>query len=273
MSVVTSQDKLCRGRITNLPNLPPLPPPPPSSQLRVLEIPHEVVKFDYLGVIAGKNPDDPELKRLKAVNPLVQFPTLITPEGAPMTEAAAIILYLNERHGRNTPWGTSGLDPIQSAAFYRWLVFLPANVTPIMGHVEFPKRFVAIPESADSNLKSESDGVLKWIGDAGRKRRGEIWIVLEEHLGKGMQARRNEQKPFLLGTQDPTMLDVYLTLLANWATNHPRHTWMEEHTPILKSICEKIVAGSSIVRETLEENYCDAFMGKASHAKLLDEIP
>ncbi|KAG8874459.1 hypothetical protein FRB97_005901 [Tulasnella sp. 331] len=189
-----------------------------------------------------------------------------------MTETAGIVLYLNERHGRNTPWGTSTLDPIQLAAFYRWLVFLPANVTPIMGNAGSPEKFVTIPADADPTVKSESDGVLKWIADAGKTRRGEIWIVLEGQLGKGMQARRDEGKPFLLGTQHPTMLDVYLTLLANWTTNHPRHAWMAEHTPILMSICEKTVAASSIVRQTFEENDCDGFMGKASHAILLDVI-
>ncbi|KAG8854087.1 hypothetical protein FRB96_007793 [Tulasnella sp. 330] len=246
-------------------------------QLRVLEIPHEVIEFDFLDTVARKDPEEPKLKRLTALNPLVQFPTLITPgnvekKGAVMTETAGIIMYINERHGRNTLWGTSTLDPTQLAAFYRWLVFLPANVMPIMIHVEFPKRFVTVPADADPTVKSGSDGMLKWIADEGRKRRAEVWLILEEHLGIGMQSRRDEGKPFLLGTQHPTMLDVYLTLLANWTTNHPRHAWMAEHCPILKSICEKTVAASSILRETFDENECDAFMGKASHAKLLDEI-
>ncbi|KAG9004298.1 hypothetical protein FRB94_006819 [Tulasnella sp. JGI-2019a] len=233
-------------------------------QLRVLEIPHEVVTLSLRETL--NRVDSPGLKRLLAANPMAQFPTLVTPEGTIVTETAAIILYLNDRHGSNTPWGTSSLSPIQLASFYRWLVFLPANVFTTVNLVEHPGRFVIVPEDSPVQL----DVVQSWVWEAGNKKRGDVWRVLEERLGKAMP--REEGKPFLLGTEHPTMLDVYMTLLAHW-TNRPRYSWMEENCPTLFAICKKTMAASDIVRQTFEENECDAFMGKASHAKLLDRIP
>ncbi|KAG8854086.1 hypothetical protein FRB96_007792 [Tulasnella sp. 330] len=217
-------------------------------QLRALDIPHEVVELDFHTTV--ERIESPELKRLLAVNPLAQFPTLVTPEGAIMTETAGIVLYLNERHGRNTPWGTSSPDPARLASFYRWIVFLPTNVMTTVTQVEFPTRFITIPENASVN-----HGVVEsWVAEAGKTRRGDVWHVLEEHLGEAMN--REEGKPFLLGTEHPNMLDAYVTLLAHW-TNHPRKT----------------IAASSLLRESFEENDCDAFMGKETHSKMLDNIP
>ncbi|KAG9030659.1 hypothetical protein FRB95_003674 [Tulasnella sp. JGI-2019a] len=233
-------------------------------QLRLFDLPHEVVTLDFHATT--QRADSPELKRLLAANPFAQFPTLITPEGAIMTETAAIVLYLNQRHGSNTLWSTSGLNPPQLASFYRWLVFLPANVFTTVIHVEFPDRFVLVP--ADAPV--QPDVVHTWVGEAGKKKRADVWLILEEHLGKSVH--REEGKPFLLDTEHPTMLDVYVTLLAHW-TNHPRYSWIEENCPTLVAICKKTIAASSVIRQIFDENDCDAFMGKASHSKMLDEIP
>lgn len=52
-----------------------------------------------------------------------------------------------------------------------------------------------------------------------------------------------------------------------------RYKWLAENCPKITEICKKTVAASTLVRDTFEENGCDAFMGKASHSKKLDEIP
>ncbi len=58
--------------------------------LQVLNVPHEVVtvNVDAWGGLESS----PEASRLKQANPLCQFPTLIIPEGAVMTEMAGIAL-------------------------------------------------------------------------------------------------------------------------------------------------------------------------------------
>ena len=61
-----------------------------ASQLRILDVPHKVIILDYKCVTERK--DTPEITKLKEVNPLMQFPTLVTPEGGILTETAAIAL-------------------------------------------------------------------------------------------------------------------------------------------------------------------------------------
>jgi len=58
--------------------------------MRLLGVPHEVVTLEYDKVVERK--ETPGLARLLSANPLAQFPTLITPEGAVMTEMVAIVL-------------------------------------------------------------------------------------------------------------------------------------------------------------------------------------
>lgn len=57
--------------------------------LRALKVPHEVVTCDFKETTQKKGPN---YDRLLKANPLAQFPTLITPEGYPLTEMTAIVL-------------------------------------------------------------------------------------------------------------------------------------------------------------------------------------
>ena len=58
----------------------------PLTILTVLNIPHELVTLDYEATTTRK--DSEQLKRLISYNPLVQFPTLVTPDGAVITEVS-----------------------------------------------------------------------------------------------------------------------------------------------------------------------------------------
>ena len=64
--------------------------------------------------------------RLEKVNPLAQVPTLVMPDGAIMTESAAITLLLADITGKDS------LVPPPNAKergkFLRWLVFIVANL-------------------------------------------------------------------------------------------------------------------------------------------------
>ena len=83
-------------------------------------------------------------RRLAAVNPLAQIPTLVLADGTVMTESAAITLYLADLTGQDSlvPSG----DAPQRAAFLRWLVFLVANVYPTYTYADDPSRFVEADE-------------------------------------------------------------------------------------------------------------------------------
>ncbi|CAE6434247.1 unnamed protein product [Rhizoctonia solani] len=192
----------------------------PLSILRLFKIPHELVVCDYDEIIEKKGPN---YSRLVDANPLAQFPTLITPEGYVMTEMVAIALYLLDHYGKGTPWDIHALDPRQLAAFYRWFVFIPANIYPTITVIEFPARFVRVP--VDSPVDSKT--VESWITEGTFVKQGEIWNMMEYEMAKDLQDGK-----FLLGTEKPTFLDVLVALVAHWPPN-PRYTWLEDNCPKL----------------------------------------
>lgn len=104
------------------------------------------------------------------------------------------------------------MSPIQLAAFYRWFIFVPANVYPLLTIGEFPARFVHVPD--DSPVDSKT--IESWITKGTFARREEIWKMMEREMTKDLQDGK-----FLLGTECPTLLDVLIALVSHW-TPHPR---------------------------------------------------
>lgn len=121
---------------------------------------------------------------------------------------------LNDRHGLGSPWSTSRLAAPQLAAFYRFLVYVPANIYPTVTIVEFPERYISVPKDANVTL----DEVKEWVSEESSKRRADAWTLLETQLGPGVKGFNGS---FLLGTDQPTLLDVYMTMMAHW-TPYPR---------------------------------------------------
>ena len=81
-------------------------------------------------------------EKLRPVNPLMQLPTLVLPDGQIMTESAAITLYLAEATGRSDL-----VPPPPRPQFLRWLVFVIANIYPTHTYADVPGRFVAGEEA------------------------------------------------------------------------------------------------------------------------------
>ncbi|KAH7335384.1 hypothetical protein B0J17DRAFT_719916 [Rhizoctonia solani] len=214
--------------------------------LRLLGLPHELVVCDYDEIIAKKGPN---YSRLVEANPLAQFPTLITAEGYVMTEMVAIALYLLDHHGKGTSWDIRALSSRQLATFYRWFVFIPANVYPTITVVEFPSRFVRVPE--DSPVGSNI--IETWITEGTSIKQGEIWKMMEREMAKDLK-----EGTFLLGTAKPTLLDVLVALVAHWPPN-PRYTWLEDNCPkLVKNTRETLKA--EIVGETFRDSGLNTFL-------------
>src|SRR5512142_1514917 len=77
---------------------------------------------------------------LLAVNPIGQVPTLKLPDGGAMSESAAILITLAERHPQ------AGLLPADASAraqAIRGLVFIAANCYPCITIIDYPERFCA----------------------------------------------------------------------------------------------------------------------------------
>ena len=75
------------------------------------------------------------------LNPQRKLPTLITPAGETLTESAAILLVLDERHP------AARLFPLartpERAQALRWLVFAAAELYPLVEISDYPERFTA----------------------------------------------------------------------------------------------------------------------------------
>ena len=150
-----------------------------------------------------------ESKRLTALNPLAQVPTLLLPNGAVMTESAAIALHLADRAPATwlaPPPGDSTRD-----AFLRWLVFIVANVYPMYTVGDFPARFVS-GEAAGKELRASTDSY-----------RDKSWRIVEANIAPS---------PWFLGARF-SALDVYAKVMTHW---RPRRDWFKENCPKLMSV-------------------------------------
>jgi GST-like protein len=150
-------------------------------------------------------------RRLAAVNPLAQIPTLQLPDGAVLTESAAITLYLAELTGQESLVPGSR-DP-QRAAFLRWLVYLVANVYPTYTYGDEPARFVDGAE-AQQSFRSHVDAYAK-----------KLYSVVE---GVALA-------PWFLGERF-SALDIYICVMTRW---RPKREWFATSTPNLAAIAAR----------------------------------
>lgn len=147
-------------------------------------------------------------RRLAAVNPLAQVPTLVLADGSVLTESAAITLYLAETTGQDS------LVPAPHDAlrlpFLRWLVFLVTNVYPTYTYGDAPARFVD-GEAAQKSFRSHVDAYAK-----------KHYAVLEGVAGA----------PWFLGERF-SALDLYVCVMTRW---RPGREWFAVSTPNLTAI-------------------------------------
>jgi GST-like protein len=167
-------------------------------------VPYERDEVDYTKPSAERD-------RLFAVNPLGQVPTVIVPDGAVMTETAAIALHLDDL----VP--AAGLlpaanDPLRRDAL-RWLVYLVAAIYPTFTYGDDP---------------------AKWAGDAGGAALGESTHAHRQKCWKQVEAAAIG--PWFLGARW-SFLDVYIGVMTRWRPNRP---WFAANTPKLYAIAHAI---------------------------------
>jgi GST-like protein len=150
-----------------------------------------------------------EQKRLTALNPLAQVPTLLLPDGTVMTESAAIALHIAD----HAPGADLVPGPGEATrdAFLRWLVFIVANVYPMYTVGDDPSRFVS-GEAAQTELRASTDAY-----------REKSWRVVEANIAP---------EPWFLGRRF-SALDVYVKVMSHW---RPRREWFAANCPKLMGI-------------------------------------
>ena len=126
-----------------------------------------------------------------AVNPAGYVPALITPEGEALHEAAAIMLYLADRHRLDDlapPPGGPERGP-----FYSKLFFLTNDVQPAMKRYYYPHRYAA--DDADTpRVKARALETAR-----------ERWAVVDGHLA--------QHGPYHLGDRF-SLVDFYMAMWA-----------------------------------------------------------
>ncbi|KAG8933577.1 hypothetical protein FRC02_011592 [Tulasnella sp. 418] len=223
----------------------------PLTLLRLFELPHEVLEVDYEAV-TRRDKSSPNVERMLDANPLGQFPTLVTPSGESLSEISAIAIYLDEFHGKSSPWSSTNLTESQRAAFYRWLVFIPANIYPLITVIEFPERFISVPADAPVG----EDKVKEWVQKGSTQKMKDTWLILEKQLG---QKVARKEGTFILGTEHPNALDLFIAMCAHW-TPHPRLAWLEENCPGLAENSRRTMRVSPVVKEVFEKSDLKGFL-------------
>ena len=108
----------------------------------VVEAALVLAQLPFRTVDAASWEPGPGLDALKEVNPLAQIPTLVMPDGAVMTESAAILIHLGLAHPAS---GLLPTDAAQRAQSIRGLVYIAANCYSAIGIIDYPERYCTSP--------------------------------------------------------------------------------------------------------------------------------
>lgn len=148
----------------------------------------EKLQLEYTAV---KREDVPNYSEIVPTN---QVPALKTADGQIITEGAAIVLYLLEKH--NSPMLPKDLS--EKAEFLRWLMFDYATL-----HPAYSKMFAVFYRlSLSDNDKNDALKVLA-------KATAGLWKILDTEL---------EKKKFITGDH-PTIVDYLATVYSSWGKN------------------------------------------------------
>lgn len=182
---------------------------PVEAVLTLLDLPYEVVEgatWDF----------DPEvLARVRAVNPLVQIPTLILPEGEVMTESGAILTWLADCHPES---GLSpALDDPRRAAFLRWMTFIPAAIYSLYWLRDDPGRIARDPADHPFVKQATADRIA------------DCWAMMDGQISPGR---------YLLG-ESLTVLDLYVAVVSRWG---PRRKVFYQRAPKMAEVVRRVDA-------------------------------
>ena len=131
--------------------------------------------------------------KLAPVNPMRQVPALILPGGELMTESAAILVHLAERHPEAglAPAAESSLRP----RFLRWMSFISAQIYALYWIRDAPVRLAADkPQEAVLLARTAA-------------RISEAWATMDAQITPAGR--------FLL-SDEISVLDLYLTVVSRW---------------------------------------------------------
>ncbi|MFZ3007251.1 MAG: glutathione S-transferase family protein [Phenylobacterium sp.] len=181
---------------------------PVEAALTLLEIPYALIDaytFD---------PDDKASgDQVLAANPMRQVPTLVSPTGEVITESAAILIWLADRHpaSRLAP---APEDP-KRAQFLRWMIFVSSAIYSLYWVKDDPSRLVPDP-TGHAALEAR---VLNRIADC--------WGIMDSQVEPGR---------YILG-DELSVLDLYVTVVTRF---RPRRKRFYEVAPKMGDVVRRV---------------------------------
>lgn len=165
---------------------------PVEAALTLLGLPYEVVDAP------AWEKDAAVQATIAQVNPMRQIPALVMPGGEIMTESAAILIWLADRHP------DSGLAPgvgdRKRPAFLRWMSFVSASIYSQYWLRDDPSR-LAKDEAAQDYLLRRST-----------QRIADCWAMMDSQVAPGR---------YILG-DTLTVLDLYVTVVSRFRPRRQR---------------------------------------------------
>jgi GST-like protein len=160
------------------------------------------------------DPDDRESgDKVLAANPMRQVPALVLPSGEIVTESAAILIWLAERHPG------AGLGPSHGdatrAQFLRWMSFVSSAIYSLYWVKDDPSRLVPDPAGHAALEQRVLDRIL------------ECWEIMEGQIAPGR---------YLLG-DELSVLDLYVAVVSRF---NPRRKRFYEVAPRMGEVVQRV---------------------------------
>jgi glutathione S-transferase len=174
--------------------------------------------------ISADKPRDPEYLKL---NPLGRVPTLGVAGGETIYEAAAIVMYLADRHPE-AKLAPVASDPLRGL-YYQWMTHLTNTLQEACLLYFYSDRYTTRPQQAPE------------IKDKAIERVDGIWSNLDQALGR--------RGPYLLGDRF-SAADLYLQMLYSWYEPLDR---LAARCPNVKR-CVDLVVQRPAVKRMLQQN-------------------
>jgi GST-like protein len=154
-------------------------------------------------------------QRAAAVNPMRQVPALVLPDGEVLTESAAILIWLADRHpeGRLAPTPAAP----KRAAFLRWMAFVSAQIYALYWVRDDPSRLAAEPGHQALVLERTAERITQ------------CWRAMDAQISP---------TTYILGA-DLSVLDLYVTVLSRWG---PRRRGFYAAAPKMAEMVRRVDA-------------------------------
>lgn len=187
----------------------------------------EEIGAEYEKVVIDIEKEENRSPEYLAVNPLGQIPALALADGTILTESAAIVLQIVDEHPEAKlapPPGSA-----ERARFYRWLVFMAANIYMSDLRHYYPERHTTDPGGVEGVAKAAVIDMDRYFS------------ILNQALDPG---------PYLLG-ETFSAVDIYLWMLTGW---HPERERLLSENPRIAQLVRQVEQRPAIARVRAEHD-------------------